>query len=274
MLTVRWPSGSNSVRFPFVTEPATFLERPNRYLVVARLHLSGSVIRAHCPDPGRLRELLLPGVTIHVSAANRAANQPVRKTAYDLRFVEHPEHGQLISLDTRLPNQIFWEGLHSGFFAPFRDFQAVVREASMPVVAAGGVRSRIDFRLLDADGRTCWVEVKSATLVEGRTARFPDAVTERGRRHVEELTLLAQQGERAAVVFIVQRPDADRLIPQWETDPAFSQALADAITAGVECYAYTCRLTLTAVALARAIPVEAARLWPGMATFPEGTPDA
>lgn len=126
----------------------------------------------------------------------------------------------------------------------------------MPVRHEGGVRSRIDFRLVDSNGRPCWVEVKSATLVEGRTARFPDAVTARGKRHVDELAALAQQGERAAVVFIVQRPDADRLTPQWEADPAFSQALADAINAGVECYAYTCMLTLTEVTLTRAIPVE------------------
>lgn len=244
------------MRFPFVTEPATFLERPNRYLVVARLYQSGAVVRAHCPDPGRLRELLLPGVTVHVSAANLAGHKIARKTAYDLRFVEHPEHGQLISLDSRLPNQIFWEGLHSGFFPPFRGFQSVIREAPMLARREGRVRSRIDFRLVDAHGRPCWVEVKSATLVEGRTARFPDAVTARGKRHVDELATLAQQGERAAVVFIVQRPDADRLTPQWETDPAFSQALADAINAGVACYAYTCTLTLTEVTLARAIPVE------------------
>lgn len=239
------------MRFPFITEPATFLERPNRYLVVGRLR-DDTLIRAHCPDPGRLRELLLPGVTIHVS---RAANL-VRKTAYDLRFVEHPEHGQLISLDSRLPNQIFSEGLAGGFFAPFRSYSQVAREVTLPQNPTTGVRSRIDFRLSDEQGSVCWVEVKSATLVEAGVAKFPDAVTARGQRHVLELAALAAGGQRCAVVFIVQRPDATRLQPQWESDPAFGQALAAAAAAGVEVYAYTCTLTTAEVALAREIPVQ------------------
>lgn len=239
------------MRFPFVTEPATFLERPNRYLVVARLG-DGTLIRAHCPDPGRLRELLLPGVTVHVS---RAAN-PARKTAYDLRFVEHPEHGQLISLDSRLPNHLFGEGLANGFFAPFRRYRQIAREVALPQSHATGVRSRIDFRLNDEHESVCWIEVKSATLVEEGVAKFPDAVTARGRRHVLELAGLAASGQRSAVVFIIQRPDATRLQPQWESDPAFGQALVAAAAAGVEVYAYTCTLTTAEVALARQIPVQ------------------
>lgn len=239
------------MRFPFVTEPATFVERPNRYLVVAQLP-KGEQVCAHCPDPGRLRELLLPGVTLHLS---RAVN-PVRKTAYDLRFVEHPEHGQLISLDSRLPNQLFDEGLAMGFFDPFRRYCQIAREVALPQRHVTGIRSRVDFRLSDRHGEVCWVEVKSATLVEAGVARFPDAVTARGRRHVLELAALAAGGERCAVVFIVQRPDAVRLQPQWETDPAFGQALVDAVAAGVELYAYTCTLTTAEMALARAIPVQ------------------
>jgi sugar fermentation stimulation protein A len=239
------------MRFPFVTEPATFVERPNRYLVVARLR-DGAVIRAHCPDPGRLRELLLPGVTVHVS---RAAN-PMRKTAFDLRFVEHPEDGQLVSLDSRVPNELFDEGLANGYFAPFRRYGKIAREVPLPQSHATRIRSRIDFRLSDEHENICWVEVKSATLVEEGVAKFPDAVTARGRRHVLELAELAASGQRSAVVFIVQRPDASRLQPQWERDPAFGQALAAAAAAGMELYAYTCTLTTAEVALAREIPVQ------------------
>jgi sugar fermentation stimulation protein A len=100
------------MRFDFVTEPATFLARPNRYRVDARLHACGTQVAAHCADPGRLRELLIPGVTVHVSPAGTRlpglpARKAARKTAWDLRFVEHPAHGQLVSLDTRVPNRIF-----------------------------------------------------------------------------------------------------------------------------------------------------------------------
>jgi sugar fermentation stimulation protein A len=239
--------------FLFTTQPATFLERPNRYRIIAQLHEDNVIVSAHCPDPGRLHELLIPGATVHVSQASHSE----RKTAYDLRFVEHPEHGQLVSLDTRLPNQIFREGLETGFFAPFRGYQSMQRE--VPLLQRptdGGVHSRIDYRLIDANGRPCWIEVKSASLVEGRCARFPDAVTARGRRHVLELADLAHQGTRTAIVFIIQRPDADLLRPQWSTDPDFGHALVAAHAAGVEIYAYTCILTLRHVQLDRAIPVE------------------
>lgn len=238
------------MRFPFTTQPATFLERPNRYRVHARLHTTGEEITAHCPDPGRLRELLLPGVTLHVSQAQTL----LRKTAYDLRFVEHPQNGQLVSLDTRLPNQIFAEGVALGFFAPFRDIQKVAREVTLPHVM-NRIRSRFDFRLRDAQGRDCWIEVKSVTLVVEQCALFPDAPTERGRRHIEELTQLAKAGVRAAVVFIVQRPDAERFAPYWLADPGLGEALVQAHQANVELYAYTCELTLHAIQLARPIPV-------------------
>jgi sugar fermentation stimulation protein A len=250
------------MQFTFVAEPATFLERPNRYLVLARLHRTGEVVRVHCPDPGRLHELLIPNadVKIHVSpAGEEQAGSAPRRTTHDLRFVEHPEHGGLISLDSRLPNALFWEGLQTGFFPQFRHFQAAAREASLPCAPATGVRSRIDFRLIDAEGRTCWVEVKSATLVTGRTAYFPDAVTARGRRHVGELTQLVAAGVRAAVCFVVQRPDADLLRPQWERDPDFAAALAAASCAGVELLATTVRVTLQEAILDRIIPVLPAR---------------
>lgn len=239
--------------FSFTTQPATFLERPNRYRIVAELHENQQIVSAHCPDPGRLRELLIPGATVHVSKASHSE----RKTAYDLRFVEHPAHGQLVSLDTRLPNQIFQEGLENGFFVPFCGYQAMQREVPLPHAPAdGGVHSRIDYRIIDATGRPCWIEVKSASLVEERCARFPDAVTARGRRHVLELTELTQQGIRTAIAFIIQRPDADLLRPQWSTDPEFGHALVAAQAAGVEIYAYTCMLTLAQVQLQRAIPVD------------------
>jgi sugar fermentation stimulation protein A len=240
------------MRFSFTTQPATFLERPNRYRVMARLWENGELIHAHCPDPGRLLELLTPGVTVHVSPAQHTE----RKTAYDLRFVEHPVHGQLISLDTRLPNQLVGEGLAQNFFAPFRHWQSLRREVSVPhgdADASASITSRIDFHLIDAEGRPCWLEVKSVTLVNDGEACFPDAPTLRGQRHLVELTHLVQSGERAAVLFIVQRPDAHVLYPNWTTDADFAQTLVSAQQAGVEIYAYTC--TLTTVEARLAVPI-------------------
>ncbi len=243
------------MRLPFVTQAATFLARPNRYRIVAQLHDTATVIDAHCPNPGRLGELLLPGATVHVSPASHQE----RRTAYDLRFVEHPAHGQLVSLDTRLPNQLFAEGLNEGYFRPFIAYTDFTREVPLPrpteIELSSAVHSRIDFRLTASTEEHCWVEVKSASLVIDGCARFPDAVTARGRRHALELAALAAQGEKAAIVFIVQRADAYELRPQWETDPELGNALVIAQANGVAIHAYTCQLTLQEVRLLKAIPV-------------------
>ncbi|GIV80107.1 DNA/RNA nuclease SfsA [Litorilinea aerophila] len=242
------------MRFSFTTEPATFLERPNRFRITARLHGSGQVVAAHCPDPGRMRELLIPGATVHLSRAD-APSAAARKTQYDLRFVEHPQEGILISLDTRLPNQLFLEGLQQGRFPLFQNHRALRQEVPLPADGTGPIRSRIDFQLVDAHGMPWWVEVKSITLVEAGCGLFPDAPTQRGRRHVLELSHRLAHGERAAVVFIVQRPDAGRVAPHRATDPAFAQALQSAQEAGVVLLAYTCAVTLAEVRLLRPVPV-------------------
>jgi len=269
------------MNFDFCTEAATFIQRPNRYQIEARLHASNEVVSAHCPDPGRLKELLIPGAIVHLSEA--APTKTIRKTTYDLRFVEHPDpdetgfpfsasnRKQLISLDTRLPNKIFAAGLESKFFAPFREIESWRAEVT-PVVdhttpdhtpyehikRANGPKSRIDFNLLQKDNGVSWIEVKSATLVRNGCAIFPDAPTERGRRHVNELAHLVDPmgNVRCAVVFIVQRPDAERFRPNVETDPAFAEALCRARERGVELYAYTCDLSLTGVALKAEIPID------------------
>jgi sugar fermentation stimulation protein A len=156
-----------------------------------------------------------------------------------------------------VPNQLFGEELTKGRFVPFRGYDCVEREVSVPLEIAGdGIRSRVDYRLSAHDQPVCWVEVKSATLVENRRALFPDAVTERGRRHVLELAHLRETtGARACVVFIIQRPDVDSFSPQAERDPKFAQALRDAHVRGVEIYAYRCRLTLTSISVEGQVPV-------------------
>ena len=243
------------MKFPFTSEPAVFRARPNRFRVVATLKSTGQEVHAHCADPGRLRELLIPGVTIHVSRADN----PARKTAYDLRFVEHPANGQLVSLDSRVPNALVHSALEKGELAPFSGYGQLRREVVAPRHTGDGTRSRFDFRLTDAAGQVCWVEVKSATLVEEGVARFPDAPTVRGRRHVLELAKLARAGARAAVIFIIQRPDATHIEPKWETDPDFGAALVDAAAAGVELHAYRCHLTVNTITIAGKVPVQLAR---------------
>ncbi len=237
------------MRFSFVTEPAEFVERPNRYVVTARMS-SGELVRAHCPDPGRLGELLVRGARVHLSRTPKIG----RRTTHELRFVEHPESGTLISLDSRLANALFREALEERRFSPFDAWSDLRAEVPSPY-HLGRIRSRLDFALMDRNGDALWIEVKSATLVERRCAYFPDAVTERGRRHLEELTAIQRAGERCAVCFVVQRPDADLLRPQWDRDPAFAQALAEAEAAGVLLRAFSSDVALDEARIRQPIPV-------------------
>jgi sugar fermentation stimulation protein A len=173
------------------------------------------------------------------------ADLPHRKTKYDLLMVESGR--ALVSVDARLPNKLVHEALAASQMPEFIGYETVHREVPYGV-------SRLDL-MLEGDGPRCFVEVKSATLVHEGVALFPDAPTQRGRRHVEELTRAAQERKRAAIVFVVQREDAVAFAPNDEADPAFGQTLREAVKAGLEVYAYLCRVSRDEVMLDRPIPV-------------------
>lgn len=219
---------------------ATFQARPNRFLVHARI--GERLVRAASRDPGRLRELLRPGARLLLAPSS----DPRRRTRYTVMLVWKGR--RWVSVVPALANRIFESALLRGGVPGLRGARVLARE-----VKHG--RSRLDF-LLQHRGEPLLVEVKSATLVEGRRALFPDAPTERGTRHLRELTALARQGRRAGVVFVVQRSDARRLAPHGGNDPAFAAALSEAVRAGVQVRAYACRVTRRGASLVRRIPVE------------------
>ena len=218
--------------------PAAFIRRDNRFRATVRV--DGREAWAHVPNSGRLHDLFIPGRPIWL---HPAAN-PARKTPYDLKLVQMPE--ALVSIDAHLPNPLFAEAVAAGRLPEFAcdDIRPEVRYGE----------SRLDFRLTGPEG-VCWVETKSVTLVEAGVARFPDAPTARGSRHLHELIDIAARDQRAAVVFIVQREDATAFAPASAVDPIFAQTLAQAQAAGVEVRAYICQVTMTAITLAQSIPV-------------------
>lgn len=215
-----------------------FIQRDNRFR--ATVDVGGRQTWAHVPNSGRLGELLTPGRPIWLAPAAG----PQRKTTFDLKLVEYDSI--LVSVDARLPNPLFAEALATGRLSEF-DYPHVTREVSHGA-------SRLDFRL-NGPGGTCWIETKSVTLVEKGIAMFPDAPTSRGRKHLFSLLDIYRSGERAAVVFVVQRPDAQSFGPHAAADPEFSAALIQVAEAGVEVRAYTCRVTLDRVDLDQEIPV-------------------
>ena len=217
-----------------------FVTRDNRFRVTAEV--GGKQVWAHLPNSGRLGELLLPGRRV-VLVERPAAG---RKTGYDLNLVELD--GRWISVDARLPNDLVEEALLVGRLEPLAGYPALRREVTFG-------RSRFDFQLRGPGRPPCLVEVKSITLVVDGLGCFPDAVTLRGRKHVNELAQAVAAGYRAAAVFVVQRDDATGVRPHDESDPDFGQALRDAAAQGVEVYAYACRVELGNVEIVGRLPV-------------------
>ena len=216
-----------------------FRKRDNRFR--ATVSVDGLDTWAHVPNSGRLGELFTPGRPVWLTPAG----SPNRKTSYDLRLVEF--ESVLVSVDARLPNPLFAEAIAEKTISGF-DYEKV-----RPEVTRGN--SRLDFRLSGSNG-VCWVETKSVTLVRDGTALFPDAPTARGRKHLEELMDIAAGGELAAVVFVVQRPDAMRFSVNRAEDPEFADALQQAADNGVSARAFACQVSLEEIFISDEIPVD------------------
>lgn len=217
--------------------PGRFVERPNRFVAVVDT-AEGRMI-CHVKNTGRCRELLLPGARVYLE---RAEN-PARKTAYDLIAVEKGK--LLVNMDAQAPNRVFGEWAAAGCFLP--DLLAL-----KPEYAYGA--SRIDFCLETARGPHL-VEVKGVTLEENGHARFPDAPTERGVKHIHELRGAVERGLSATLFFVVQMEGMRDVAPNDATHPAFGAALREAAEAGVAVRAFDCAVTPDSIAIRREIPV-------------------
>lgn len=228
------------MRLPSHLIPAIILKRFNRFAV--QVSVDGRRDVAHLPNSGRLRELLQPGTPAYL--VPKAA--PSRKTAFDLLLVRVGK--VLISADARLPNLLVAEALQKGRLPPFHGYKTFRPEVRYR-------ESRYDFLLEGSSGR-CFVEVKSVTLVEEGVALFPDAPTERGRRHLETLIQARRDGLKGAVVFVVQRGDAEAFRPHDEADPVFGERLRKAVARGVSVHAYRCQVTLKEIILADPVTIE------------------
>lgn len=201
-----------------------FLHRPNRF--IAQVELDGRTETVHVKNTGRCRELLLPGATVYLAESGN----PNRKTRFDLIAVE--KGALLINMDAQAPNQVFREWAQSGGFRP-------ALSLLRPETTWG--KSRFDF-YWEGGGKRGFVEVKGVTLEVDGLALFPDAPTERGVKHLEELAACRQAGYEAAVCFVIQMSGMTAFAPNERTHPAFGAALRRARDAGVEVLAYGCRV--------------------------------
>ncbi len=226
--------------------PSRFILRHNRFVLRVELEDSGEAVDVHMADPGRLRELLLPGRRLWL----RPASKPDRKTQWSAVLVERAGGREMVSLDTTLPNRLMARALEVCALPEVAGWTLVRAEFPMG-------RSRLDFLLADGAGKQMAMEVKSVTLVEDGVALFPDAVTERGARHVKELgELVRKAGWEAAVLFVVQRSDAREVRAARSIDPKFAEALEVAKGAGLRVLGRRCHVFADRVELGAALPAD------------------
>ena len=216
-----------------------FKARLNRFL--ALVDVNGREAGVHVANSGRMRELLVPGYRVLLKPQPGSH----RKTGFDLALVDLGT--TLASADARLPNVLVEEALAQDRLPQFAEYPDVRREVTFG-------ESRLDFMLENPAGR-CYLETKSVTLVVDGVGLFPDAPTLRGTKHMRSLANAVEAGHRAAVIFVVQRDDCEAVAPHDEADPVFGAALRDSVAAGVEAYAYSCRVTEEAITLNRRLPL-------------------
>jgi sugar fermentation stimulation protein A len=217
-----------------------FVHRSNRFL--AEVDVAGERALAHVPNSGRMTELFVPGVEVLLRPAPVESE---RRTAYDLLLIMHGD--SWVGVDSRLPPGLIVDAWRAGLLPAFDGYQSVRRE-----VRYG--ESRLDLLFEGPQGQL-YVEAKSVNLVKDGLGLFPDAPTIRGARHLGELASAVRGGHRAAVTFVVQRDDVQRVMPYVDKDPVFAAALLDAVSTGVECYAISCAVTPNGSTPTRLVPV-------------------
>lgn len=204
------------------TVEARFISRPNRF--IAQVEIAGKIETVHVKNTGRCRELLLPDSRVILSEADN----PARKTCYDLIAVEKVELG-LVNIDSQAPNKVMAEWLTG------QDYDHI-----QPEYTYG--KSRIDF-YMERGAQKYLLEVKGCTLERGGIGYFPDAPTERGVKHIHELIRAKREGYWCGMAFVIQMPKVKEVRPNVETHPAFGVAWSEAVAAGVKIWVLGCEVT-------------------------------
>ena len=213
-----------------------FRSRPNRF--IAYVEIDGQEQVCHVKNTGRCRELLVPGTNVWC----QEFDSTTRKTKYDLITVQ--KGSRIINMDSQAPNKAAQQWLMSGGLGKITELR--------PETTHGG--SRFDFSFVK-EGKQCFLEVKGVTLEANGICAVPDAPTERGTKHLRELTQAVRDGFGAYVLFVIQMADVSYLHPNDVTDPQFGKALRDAKSAGVEVLAVDCHVTVDSMEIRNRVPV-------------------
>lgn len=219
---------------------ARFIKRPNRF--IACVNLNGEEIVVHVPNTGRCKEILTPDSTVVLSEGKN----PKRKTKYDL--IAGYKEGMLINIDSQIPNSVVYEALINKKIEALSKYSDIRREKVFG-------NSRFDFKLSDEEGNEYYLEVKGVTFEENGHCMFPDAPTDRGRKHLLELIDVKKLGKGAGVLFLIQLDGAVTFSPYEDMDKKFTEALRLAYKGGVDVFAYDCKVGENYIELNKSIKV-------------------
>lgn len=221
-----------------------FVKRLNRF--EGTVEIEGRQQLVHIPNTGRCREILVPGASVLLEIRE----SKTRKTPYDLIMVYKGDF--LISIDSQAPNRIVEEAVRNGRIEGITDYSYIKKE-----VFYGDSRFDLFLKRTEESGKeaSCYIEVKGVTLEEEHVAKFPDAPTERGARHLRELAAARKDGYRAIIMFLVQMGNTGCFTPNRLMDPEFAEALEYAGENGVEIMCYDCKVTESEIVLNEKLPV-------------------
>lgn len=217
------------------------LRRYKRFLADIEL-ADGRTITAHCPNSGSMTGCAAPGSPVLLSECSK----PSRKLPYTWELVK--ADGVWVGINTSLTNRLAREGIEIGTVPELSGYDSIRSEVPY------GAHSRLDFMLSGGRG-DCFVEVKNVTLVDGKRALFPDAVTTRGQKHLRDLMEIVATGQRGVIFFVVQRGDAESVSPADSVDPEYGRLLRLAVNSGVEAIAYQALVSPAEIRLSHRLPV-------------------
>lgn len=230
------------MKFPEPVERGRLIRRYKRFL--ADVELNGQTVTAHCANPGAMLGVSRPGSPVLVTHQDR----PGRTLSWSLEAIRVGR--SWVGINPLRANRVVEDALKRGRIPTLAGYRNLRREAPW------GSRGRADFLLENGPRSRCWIEVKQVTLVRGRLALFPDARTERGRRHLNELVKKARRKERAVLLLLAARPDVDAVGPADGIDPEFGRALRRAVRNGVEALGYRLRISRSGLSWQGEIPVD------------------
>jgi sugar fermentation stimulation protein A len=218
------------------------IKRYKRFLADVQIVETGKTVTAHCPNSGSMKGCSEPGIQVFLSESNN----PKRKLKYTWELIKAP--GTMIGINTQVPNKLVKQAIENDLIQELSGYDKIKAEIKT------SEHTRLDLLLEDIKGKKCYVEIKNCTLVENRVAMFPDAVTTRGQKHLDELEYLVSQGHRGVIFYLIQRMDATSFKPADMIDKTYAEKLKRAAGNGVEIVIRDTVIDRKTISIGKSIP--------------------